>query len=78
MTSGDNNSKYFHALTKQRRTRNRITGLHDENGKWSVEDEDIQHIAVSYFEDLFTTTNPQDFEDSLAEVRTLITDQINE
>ena len=36
MTLGDNNSKYFHALTNQRQVRNRITGLHDENGKWSI------------------------------------------
>jgi len=32
MTLGDNNPKYFHALTRQTRTRNWITGLHDENG----------------------------------------------
>ena len=34
MTSRDNNSKYIHAQTKQRQARNRIIGLHDENGKW--------------------------------------------
>ncbi|KAG7584349.1 Ribonuclease H-like superfamily [Arabidopsis suecica] len=78
MQLGDNNSKYFHALTKQRRARNRITGLHDENGIWSAEDKDIQNIAVSYFKDLFTTTNPQAFEESLAEVQTMITDPIND
>ncbi|KAG7548646.1 Reverse transcriptase domain [Arabidopsis suecica] len=78
MNFGDNNSKYFHALTKQRRARNRINGLHDENGTWSAEDKDIQNIAVSYFKNLFTTTNPQAFEESLAEVKLRITDQTNE
>ena len=78
MTLGDNNSKYFHNLTKQRQARNRITGLNDENCKWSVEDKEIQHITVSYFEKLFTSTNPQDVEDSLVEVPTLITDQTND
>ncbi|KAG7568133.1 Ribonuclease H-like superfamily [Arabidopsis thaliana x Arabidopsis arenosa] len=77
MQLGDNNSKYFHALTKQRRAMNRITGLHDENGIWCAEDKDIQTIAVSYFEELFTTTKPEAFEESLAEVQTLITEQIN-
>jgi len=66
MKVGDNNSKYFHALTKQRRARNQITGLHDENGKWSTEDKDIQHIAMSYFETLFNTSNPQDIAESLS------------
>ncbi|KAG7567099.1 Ribonuclease H-like superfamily [Arabidopsis thaliana x Arabidopsis arenosa] len=77
MQLGDNNSKYFHALTKQIRARNRITGLHDANGIWSAEDKDIQNIAVSYFKDLFTTTKPEDFEESLAEIQSLITDQVN-
>ncbi|KAG7564174.1 Ribonuclease H domain [Arabidopsis suecica] len=77
MQLGDNNSKYFHALTKQRRARNRITGLHDENGIWCTEDKDIQNIAVSYFKDLFTTTKPEAFEESLVEVQSLITDQVN-
>ncbi|KAG7574769.1 Endonuclease/exonuclease/phosphatase superfamily [Arabidopsis suecica] len=77
MKLGDDNSKYFHALTKQRRARNRITGLHDANGIWSAEDKDIQNIAVSYFKDLFTTTKPEAFEESLAEIQSLITDQVN-
>ncbi|KAG7564814.1 Myc-type basic helix-loop-helix (bHLH) domain [Arabidopsis suecica] len=42
-----------------------------------LEDKDIQTIAVSYFEELFTTTKPEAFEESLAEVQTLITEQIN-
>ena len=77
MKEGDQNSKYFHALIKQRRSMNRITGLHDENGVWSAEEKDIQKIAVSYFENLFTTTDPQVMEDSLAEIQISITDQIN-
>ena len=78
MKEGDNNSKYFHALTKQRRARNRITGLHDANGVWSTEDKDIQNIAVSYFGSLFSTSNPQILKDSLEEIQTTITEQIND
>ena len=33
---------------------------------------------MSYFKKLFTSTNPQDFVDSLAEVQTLITEQTND
>ena len=32
-TSENLNTKFYHALTKQRRTRNRIVGLHDEDGQ---------------------------------------------
>ncbi|KAG7588485.1 Ribonuclease H domain [Arabidopsis suecica] len=52
--------------------------LGDSNSKYfHAEDKDIQNIAVSYFKELFTTTKPEAFEESLAEVQTLITDQIN-
>ena len=33
-TAGDLNTKFYHALTKQRRVRNMIVGLHDETGNW--------------------------------------------
>ncbi|XP_010468714.1 PREDICTED: uncharacterized protein LOC104748828 [Camelina sativa] len=31
MRFGDHNTSYFHAQTKQRRAKNRIVGLHDDN-----------------------------------------------
>ena len=73
MKLGDN-SKFFHALTKWRRARNRITGLHDENGIWSIEDDDIQHIGVSYFQNLFSTSNPQTSDEALGEIEIQISD----
>ncbi|XP_010424607.1 PREDICTED: uncharacterized protein LOC104709741 [Camelina sativa] len=78
MKLGDKNSKYFHALTKQRRARNWITGLFNRDDIWSTEDVDISHTAVSYFEDLFTLTNPENFEEVLREVNMVITAEDNE
>ncbi|XP_010506884.1 PREDICTED: uncharacterized protein LOC104783422 [Camelina sativa] len=77
MQMGDQNSKYFHALTKQRRARNRIIGLYDKNEIWSTEDEDICNIAVSYFADLFTTLHPTNFDEVLREVHPVITAEAN-
>ncbi|XP_010421775.1 PREDICTED: uncharacterized protein LOC104707173 [Camelina sativa] len=58
MRVGDKNTKYFHAQTKQRQARNQITGLYDKHNVWSTEDAAICNTAVSYFEDLFTSINP--------------------
>lgn len=44
----DNNSKYFHVVTKQRRTRNKILGL--ENN--------IEEVAIRYYGDIFSTSQP--------------------
>ena len=50
LREGDRNSKYFHALTKQRRARNMIT---DENGNMVEHEEGLVAIATSYFRQIF-------------------------
>ena len=49
LREGDRNSKYFHALVKQRRAKNRITQLLDENGNVVEDEEGLVAIATSYF-----------------------------
>ncbi|XP_023634340.1 uncharacterized protein LOC111829476 [Capsella rubella] len=77
MRVGDQNTKFFHAQTKQRQARNRIVGLFNEAGMWITEDTGIQEVAVLYFTDLFTSTNPMDFEEALQDIRLSITEDIN-
>ena len=67
-SSGDLNTKFYHALTKQRRVRNRIVGLHDADGNWITEDTGVEKVAIDYFENLFSTTSPSEFDSFLAEV----------
>ena len=76
-SSGDLNTKFYHALTKQRRVRNRIVGLHDVDGNWITEDNGVEKVAIDYFEDLFSTTSPSEFDSFLAEVTPGITPQMN-
>ena len=56
----DRNSKYFHALVKQRRAKNRITQLLDENGNVVEDKEGLVAIATSYFRQIFESSNPED------------------
>ena len=77
-TSGDLNTKFYHALTKQRRARNRIVGLYDTNGEWVVEEQGVEKVAVDYFDDLFQTTSPTEFEGFLEEIIPTITPQMNQ
>ena len=72
------NSKYFHALVKQRRARNRIIQLLDENGNVVEDEEGLVAIATSYFRQIFESSNPEDIVDALVEVSTTITGAINE
>ena len=77
-SSGDLNTKFYHALTKQRRVRNRIVGLHDEDGTWITGDKGVEKVAIDYFDKLFTTTSPSNFNSFLAEVTPGITPQMNQ
>ena len=75
--SGDLNTKFYHALTRQRRVRNRIVGLHDVDGNWITEESGVEKVAINYFEDLFSTTSPSEFDSFLTEVTPAITPQMN-
>ena len=76
-TSEDLNTKFYHALTKQRRTRNRIVGLHDSDGNWIIEEQRVKKVAVDYFDELFKTTALSEFEGFLDEITPTITSQMN-
>lgn len=58
LTLGDRNTGYFHASTKGRRARNRISVIEDENGVPMVEDEQIASTISAYFTKIFTSSNP--------------------
>lgn len=39
-----------------------IIGLHNEEGNWINSEEEIEGVAVSYFNDLFLTFSPSGFD----------------
>ena len=78
LREGDRNSKYFHALVRQRRARNRITQLLDDNGNVVEDEEGLVAIATSYFRQIFESANPEDIAEALENVSTTITGPINE
>ena len=76
-SSGDLNTKFYHALTKQPRVRNKIVGLHDDLGNWITEENEIEKVTVDYFDGIFRTTNPSDFDNFLDEIVPSISPQMN-
>lgn len=78
LKEGNKNSKFFHVTTKQRRARNRITKLKGPNGAWVENEDGIERLATSYFQNIFTSTSPSDFDEALWYVTETVTPQINE
>jgi len=59
---GDRNTKFFHATTIQRRNRNRITMLMNAEGDWVRDNETLKHMTVDFFQNLYTSVGPRNFQ----------------
>ncbi|XP_062014380.1 uncharacterized protein LOC133730889 [Rosa rugosa] len=57
LRDGDRNSAFFHRSSNNRKSRNTIKGLRDEDGEWQAAPTEIQHLLMNYFKDVFSTNN---------------------
>ncbi|CAM8926103.1 unnamed protein product [Rhodiola kirilowii] len=53
---GDNNTRFFHLKANARKRFNTISSLIDSEGRSHTEPNDLQHVAVSYFQAIFSST----------------------
>ncbi|XP_027151938.1 uncharacterized protein LOC113751992 [Coffea eugenioides] len=53
LRSGDRNSRYFHAVVRQRRAQGLIHRIKKSNGDWVDTDAEIASEAITYFSNLF-------------------------
>lgn len=74
----DHNTKFFHATTSQRRWRNRIEGLQNDNGKWQENQENVESIILEYFKGIFKSGQPSNFEASLNAINQKVSPEMNE
>ena len=79
LSAGDKNTKFFHQRATQRKRKNQIRGLFNKIGEWCSDEEQIADTAVEYFQDLFTSSQPEDEEIGLVleAVDQQVTDDIN-
>lgn len=79
LTLGDSNSGYFHAVTKTRKARNRLTVLENEDGIPSFEEDQISRLVCSYYEKLFTANQREKDEDIILQsLKPCVTQEWNE
>ena len=57
LSLGDKNTGYFHAATKGRKARNRLSVIEDQNGDVLYEEEQIVECIGKYFTEIFTSSN---------------------
>ena len=77
LRDGDKNTSYFHHKANQRRKHNTIKGLFSDDGTWLSSREDMEGIITHYFETLFATGNPADFDAATAGIEAKVTEEMN-
>ena len=72
LKEGDKNTRYFHCRATQRNKRNLILGLEDEAVVWVEEEEVLGKVVEDYFQDMFTSSNPSQFDEILVGLQPVI------
>ncbi|XP_059068466.1 uncharacterized protein LOC131858981 [Cryptomeria japonica] len=57
LADGDKNTNFFHASTKMKRVRSRISCIQDSQGNILLDDEDVSREAVKFFKNLLSSKN---------------------
>lgn len=79
LSYGDGNTKLFHVAANQRKTRNRILRIKDEeSGAWISDKEVIDKTIVNHFQSLFHSSSSRDLSCVASWVECKINDRMNE
>lgn len=60
-----------------RRKKNNISKIQRKDGSWCSSDDDIDKEIACHYANLFTSNNPNDFEEILEGLSTTITNRMN-
>ena len=77
LKEGDRNTKFFHAQASERRKQNMITRIWDKFGRWCEDKDSIANATVTYFEDIYSTSNPILIDEVTAAIPTIVTEEMN-
>lgn len=77
LREGDRNTDFFQAKVRARARTNKIKGLKRHDGTWSDDQEEMEHMASHFYQNLFTAQNDLQPELICHFVPHKITDQMN-
>ena len=76
LQSGDQNTKFFHGTATQRKRKNFIEGLKDDEGVWHEDEDTYARMLNEFYSRLFTSSQPHDLDRILDGVDEVVTDEM--
>ncbi|XP_024155881.1 uncharacterized protein LOC112163846 [Rosa chinensis] len=58
LKDGDRNFKFFHQRASNRKQKNKIKGLFDDNGVWQTSSNGIEDVVMKYFQQVYASQAP--------------------
>lgn len=77
LSDGDRNCKLFHQRASGRKHKNTIRRLRDDAGIEHVGDEELEQVAISYFQTIFASSQPPLISEAIHEFGSWVTDNMN-
>ncbi|XP_061999404.1 uncharacterized protein LOC133716758 [Rosa rugosa] len=80
LKEGDRNTGFFHRKAANRKRKNTIPGLYNENGQWCDDDEGMEKVVTDYFTNIFSASDIalEVVETTLAAIQPCVTQSMNE
>lgn len=75
---GDRNTKFFHATTLQRRQRNRIRVLKDDDNMWVRDEHRLKELTQHFFSNLYKSDGQRDYGAILDQCPRIVTSEMND
>ena len=77
LTEGDRNTIFFHKNASNRKQCNTISRVMDESDTWQENDDKISEVIIAYYQNLFTTSQPDISQEFLEAIKLGVTPQMN-
>ena len=75
---GDQNTKFFHNYANQRKRTNGIQGLRNQEDVWCTAENQVEDIAVNYFQNIFITSHPTRISETLTVMEKVVSEETNQ
>lgn len=69
---GERNTKYFHSMATNRKNKNLVTSIKNENGEWTSDFEEITGLAFQHFSGILQADNRLSHEEIHVELENLL------